>query len=525
MNGSLSLGQLRGILWPGSWRADALGVATIVVWILFWYHETAAAMITIWVRSDTFMHCFLIPPIVLWMAWRQRDALSERASSPEPRTLLLFGLAGFAWLLGELAAVNAVTQLSLMSMLILAVPAICGFRLASAIALPLMFLFFAVPIGEFGTATLMEWTANFTVFALRLSGIPVYREGLQFVLPSGNWSVVEACSGIRYLIASVTVGTLFAYLNFHSAKRRVAFIVVAALVPIVANWLRAYGIVMIGHLSGNKLAVGVDHLIYGWLFFGVIIMLMFMIGARWADDAPLPSRAHVNPATATKDTIRFPWLTAGAVLLVTALPVLWNSAIEQRDSGRAVRLVMQEGRIGQWEISRQPPVDWVPAFQNPSAQLHLGLANAGATKGLFLGYYQNQGHGRKLISSENMLVRSKDARWAQVSRGSREINLEGRILRVNTAELRGGGLQGSGAESRIVVWQWYWVNGLLTSNDYRAKAEIAFLRLLGRPDASAVVVLYAPKSQADDDEAGLQLLIEAIGGSIDAALRRARDSS
>jgi len=39
-------------------------------------------------------------------------------------------------------------------------------------------------------------------------------------------------------------------------------------VPIIANWLRAYMIVMIGHLSGNKLAVGVDHLIYGWLFFG-----------------------------------------------------------------------------------------------------------------------------------------------------------------------------------------------------------------------------------------------------------------
>lgn len=91
----------------------------------------------------------------------------------------------------------------------------------------------------------MEWTAKITVICLRMSGIPVYQEGLQFVIPSGNWSVVEACSGIRYLIASVTVGTLFAYLNYRSLKRRLLFVVVSFLVPIIANWARAYIIVML----------------------------------------------------------------------------------------------------------------------------------------------------------------------------------------------------------------------------------------------------------------------------------------
>ena len=43
---------------------------------------------------------------------------------------------------------------------------------------------------------------------------------------------------------------------------------------------------MLGHFSGNKLAVGVDHIIYGWLFFGLVIILMFMVGVRWAE----PSR-------------------------------------------------------------------------------------------------------------------------------------------------------------------------------------------------------------------------------------------
>ena len=70
------------------------------------------------------------------------------------------------------------------------------------------------------------------------------------------------------IIASLTVGTLFAYLSYRSLNRRLIFVGVAFAVPVIANWMRAYMIVMIGHLSGNKLAVGVDHLIYGWVFFG-----------------------------------------------------------------------------------------------------------------------------------------------------------------------------------------------------------------------------------------------------------------
>ena len=53
-------------------------------------------------------------------------------------------------------------------------------------------------------------------------------------------------------------------------------------------------IVMIGHLSGNKLAVGVDHLIYGWLFFGFVILIMFWIGARWREDE-MPDQLSQRP--------------------------------------------------------------------------------------------------------------------------------------------------------------------------------------------------------------------------------------
>ncbi|MBK7646006.1 MAG: exosortase [Betaproteobacteria bacterium] len=151
---------------------------------------------------------------------------------------------------------NALTQFSVIAIAILTICSLVGLVIGKEMAFPFVFLFFAVPIGDFLLPQLMEWTADFTVHALRLTGIPVFREGQNFVIPSGNWSVVEACSGIRYLIASLTVGTLYAYLTYTSLKRRLTFIIVALLVPIAANWLRAYLIVLLGHISGNKLATG-----------------------------------------------------------------------------------------------------------------------------------------------------------------------------------------------------------------------------------------------------------------------------
>src|SRR5439155_12783777 len=166
----------------------------------------------------------------------------------------------------------------------LAVWALIGTRVARALAFPLAFLFFAVPFGEFLVPVMIDWTADFTIWALRISGVPVYREGSFFMIPSGMWSVVEACSGLRYLIASLMIGCLFAYISYRSPLRRARFVAAAVVVPLIANWLRAYIIVILAHLTSNRLATGIDHVIYGWIFFGVVMAILFWVGLQWRED-------------------------------------------------------------------------------------------------------------------------------------------------------------------------------------------------------------------------------------------------
>ena len=501
------------------WRLAFPAYVILVVVLCYLYFDTAQAIVHIWARSDTFAHGFIVPPIVVWLVWRRREVLLTLTPTPSAWASVLIVVAAFAWLLGSLAAVNALMQLAFVSLLILLVPALLGWRVAKAIAFPLLFLFFAVPFGEFAMPQLMEWTADFTVLALRLSGIPVYREGLQFVIPSGNWSVVEACSGIRYLIASLTVGTLFAYLNYQSTLRRVLFIAVSFLVPILANWFRAYLIVLLGHLSGNKLAAGVDHLIYGWVFFGVVIMLMFWVGARWSE--PEPASANKASGLVGFSTKRL-LATAVTVIatLIAPLGALWviqSSVHTQSIPALVAPSTMSAG----WRDAPLVGSGWRPAFQNPSTQVQAGYQRGDHNVGLYLAYYHRQGGDRKLVSSENMLVKFKDPQWAQVARGGRVVELDGKRVTVRTAELRGMAMPGQPSEVRLVAWQLYWVNGTLTSSDALAKAYAALFSLLGRGDDSAVIVVYALKGDAGQGDAALDAFLQDNIATLSAILRTA----
>ena len=514
-----------------SWRLAFPVFCFLVLSVLILYWDTAAAIVNIWMRSDAFTHGFLVPPIVLWLVWRQRQVLAQIAPQPSVWALVVLAGATFAWLLGDLVAVNTLTQLALVSMLVLLVPSVLGADVTRAIIFPLAFAFFSVPFGEFAMPQLMVWTADFTVLALRLTGIPVYREGLQFVIPSGNWSVVEACSGVRYLIASVTVGTLFAYLNYQSIRRRILFIIVSILVPVLANWLRAYIIVLLGHFSGNKIATGVDHLIYGWVFFGVVIMLMFMIGARWAEPDLSLQKLVYSPevAGAINDRNGLPGRTLGrfrlsvvAILMLIAVPIFTKWQMQNGSPSDTVQLVAPPRLTSQWNLSADKVADWKPEFQNPSGQWNASYKNGSSSVGVYLGYYRNQNYNRKLVSSDNVLVRSKDAVWAQVASGNRTIEWAGVSHAVRTGELRGTPLAGQLGDERIRVWQIYWINGTLTSSDTLAKAYGAMHRLLGRGDDSAVIVLYAPKGATNEGDEILATFVQANASAISALLQGVR---
>ena len=499
-----------------AWRAPLAALAITIAWVFAWYWDTAASIVDVWMRSATFTHGFVVVPVAVWLAWQRREELARSVPRPMHWPLLPIGAAGAAWLLGQLAAANSVMHLALVSMLVLAVPVVLGPAVASVLLFPLGFLFFAVPIGDFMIPQLMTWTADFTVSALRASGIPVYREGLYFVIPSGTWSVVEACSGVRYLMASLMVGTLFAYLTYRSMQRRLIFVGCAILVPIVANWLRAYIIVMLGHLTDNRLAAGVDHLIYGWVFFGIVIGLMFWIGNRWREDtspAPVTAPAPSPPNAAPR---RF-WPAALAVAIVTAI---WPATYARIEAGALVAkaVLAPIAYAADWSPVPGQLAPWRPDYREAPAEAHVQVAGAGGRVGLYIAYYRNQDAKHELVSSENVLVRADDPAWNQIATGARRASAAHGEVDVVTAEL-----VHRGSDQRVLAWRWFWVDGRITASDHLAKLYTVLARLQGRGDDSAAVVVYA-RGDPSAASALLERFVRDNADAIGAALRQTRDA-
>ncbi len=479
-------------------------------WTLGWFSTTAAEIGQIWWRSETYAHGLIVLPVFAWLTWRSRGRVAAAQPSPAPWMAVPAVLAGLGWLLGQLVSVSAASHFFLVALVVITLIGTLGWQLSRVLLFPILFLFFGVPIGDFMLPTLMDYTAEFTVWALRASGVPVYKEGLYFVVPNGRWAVVEACSGIRYLIASLTVGALYAYLNYTSLKRRLLFMLVALAVPIVANWLRAYMIVMLGYLSDNKLAAGVDHLIYGWVFFGVIIFLMFWIGARWHED-PVASPVATTTVRASR---RAAWLTLIPLFAVAPLFAGLQTKLDTPVAHFELTFRLPAPAAG-WTRAEEG-IAYRPFYSGQRGEAVASYrAPDGSLVTVFAAVFAAQQPGHEMVTWGNGLV-TPEERGPKLVRGGRS-DIDG--LRFRNATVVAG-------PERVRVWQWYRINGRQLVGDAELKLRLAADRVLGLKDASGVaLVMSAENEDPATADARIEAFLKAHGAQLDTALDAAAEDA
>ncbi len=472
-------------------------VCSLALGWIFW-NEIAAA-VRVWNTSRTYGHAYFILPISLFLLYRLRHRLAAVRPRAAPWALLpMVGLT-LLWVIGDLANLMVVKQFAIVGLWQSLFLLVLGAEAARVALFPLAYLYLAVPFGYSVIPMLQDVTAQMVVHLLRLTGMPVFLDGYFIQIPSGAFLVAEACSGVRYLIVSVALGILAAYLFFRSWKRRLLFVGLSILVPIVANGIRAYGIVMLAHLSDYELAVDVDHIIYGFVFLGIVTLTLLGIAAvlrdrsdPLMDDQPGPAGAP-QPRRAGLGLPGQALLGALAVLAIFGAQT-WLAVAKAPPDTAAIRL-RPPAAMAPWAAAETTAPQWLPRLPGADATLHQAYRRDDGEVELHVSYFAYQREGAEAISDVNNLL-GDSQKWRLIGVRRSEIELPGGPHPLNEMVLRKGG-------ETYLLWVWYRIGGEATNSRILGKLLEMKAIAFGGERAAAVVAIGAKVSEDNEQTKAL----------------------
>ena len=502
-------------------RSRLLGPSMLTVIfcaVAFVYWPTFSDLLGFERDADHTTHSALVVLVVIVLIWNLRDELAHL--SIRPCLLGLIGLIGlgFVWLSGQLIFTRVLTQFAVLAMIPIAVLTLLGVRWLTTMAFPFFVLMFALPVWSPLVPTLVKWSAKFAELGIRASGVPVYRDGAYFVLPSGSWSIADTCSGVAFLSTCLLLGVLYAWTIYYSPVKRIAFIAGSAVIGVVGNWLRVYLTMMIAHVTDNRFLRD-DHYMFGWLLFALFLSAFCWFGWRYRDPVQLPSsdvdRRHDqvyanSPALARVGRLRGFAIIVVVLAIIFAWPLFESRlSLSQNSNDSEIAALLPRGG---WVRVATPSAEWVPEIKNPSKVSVQTFEKNGQRVNVFLGLYRNETWDSKLVSASNQLAGTGKSSATLADRGVAQTEMSGMPFNAKTGLI----LSRTG---RILAWHWYWVDGLATANDLRAKFQQLLVRLRGVHTTSSWVVIYTNANVSSDlSSQVLQQFMTEMGGALEAGL-------
>jgi exosortase A len=466
---------------PHSWRYHAMALSAFVFLIGIEFYTSLYAALQVWIVSPTYSHCFLIIPIVLWLIWEKRDALAMVRPVVAPRYLWLVPFLGALWWVGELSAVNEICQYAVIALMQVMIVTFLGTQILRIIWFPVLFLLFLVPTGEYLIFPMQQFATRFVDVCLNVLNIAHYTEGTTLELTNGRFEIAEACAGLRFLIATVTLGVLYTYLMYNRVYKVLLFLVASVAIPLIGNGLRCVGIILLAHFTNNKYGAGADHIIYGWGFNVAILLTLIFLGSLFRDhpkETVLPR--NVDRRHDTFRRLATVIVAAGVLVSIGPAFALWRDTRPTRPNMSMVTDYLQAG--GWHEMKRTD--DWSPHFPGADAEVIVSkkIATDSPPVDFFIEYYARPGAGHTVTAHLNLAWNNKD--WMAAETGFIPARLGPQLLRLQETVIN------SGAQKRL-IWSSYWLDDRFTLSLVNVKLLQAKAALEGR-DGQAFVALSTP---------------------------------
>jgi exosortase A len=497
---------------PAPWRKPLLHLALGWAVLLVLLAPVAADMMRQFWDSSTYNHMLFVPLIIGWlvtMRWPELQKLEPRAFWPG---LLPLGGALFLWLLGAISGTSLAEHLALVLALQSSVLLILGPRVVAGLVFPISYALFMVPFGDEMVPMLQMITADLTIMLVHWSGIPAEINGVFIDTPIGLFEVAEACSGVKFLIAMAALGSLAAHVCFRSNRRRLVFMALALVLPILANGVRAWGTIYIAQSQGVAFAAGFDHIFYGWVFFALVMAALLAASWRYFDrprSDTFIDAAAIERSAMVNHLARFSAASGRCVIglaLMTASFAMWAQQARSIEAAMPAQIFLPE--VSGWQRAEQPTDPWWEPRAAGADHRLLGsyIAADGARVDLFYALYRSQEDGREASGfGEGALM--PDSHWSWHSPGP---DFGGPDF--------GGGVSDrlqAGLATRRIALTYYHHRDLLTGSAARLKLSTLRDRLLVDPRPTSMIIVSAVEGgPVPAEEAMRRFMADGAGGDM-----------
>jgi exosortase len=465
--------------------------------VLLAYWPSSRALWDYWIEHPGFgAHGVLVAGLALWLLYRARARVAAAPVRGRPGFVpALLGCALAAAVLWRGGA-QSLGLLLLPAVMLLAVLAALGTAVARAIALPLCFLYFSMPVWDILAVPLQNLTVAVARLAVRLLGIPATISGSEVLLPGGNrFEVTVWCSGLGFLVQGLAVAVFLGELEDASRAHRLRLVGGVILVALVANWIRVVAIIEAGYATDMRHVIVTHHLMFGYLVFVAALVVFVWAATRGSLPASGPSTPAVQAAQSAA-----PGPYAAVILALLAAPVLAALLARARAAPIACTPALSGVSAAWHEQAVAPESPWRPAFTH-AREWRAGFRDP-AARSIEARIFAFDGPPQpsESLESGNALTGSD-----QPAAPERRHWLEaaGRSYREDeVADAHG---------ERSLIWSFYGVDGRRFAHPLPAQLWYG-MHLLGAPPAAAVLAFRSACSPAcAEARAALRDFVGGIG--------------
>jgi exosortase len=284
-------------------RSIVLGVGGLIATAIVAYWPTWSAL---W-RP----HGYFVSFLALCLLYSARHRIASATIKPLPWALLLLIPCSITAVFFWRSGIQALQLLMLPPLILLAILAAFGSAVTRAVAVPVAFLYFAVPAWNLVlTAPMQDLTLAVTRILSPVIGLPASFHGNLISFENGiTFEVTPGCSGASFLVQGLAVAVLLCELEQAPRARRLRLLSSMVLVALIANWLRVLLIVELGYSSGMRSTLATTHHVaFGYLLFVLALAAYVWLATRQSSAEPAgDTSALTNPPT---------WRPSGAYALV-----------------------------------------------------------------------------------------------------------------------------------------------------------------------------------------------------------------